>query len=76
MSDARTIALAFMRRLQMPVIPPSYSSPDGLPDNDAALEAAEYDLLEALALGSGRIDVDEVIHAMQDPTVREAAGAS
>lgn len=74
MADAKTLAHALVRRMSMPVIPPDHGSPDGLPAKETALEGADDDLLEALALASGEVTVDELIEALRDPLVRAAGG--
>lgn len=65
-ADARSLADAIIRRLEMPFIPPSPDSPDGLPQNEGALEEADNDLLLAFAVMHGRVSVDDLIRELAD----------
>lgn len=66
MADSLTLASALIQALNTPVVPPMYSSPDGLPANEAELERVDDELLEALAVVRGRVTPRELAVAINE----------
>lgn len=66
MADSLTLASALIRALNTSVVPPAYSSLDGLPANEAELERVDDELLDALAVVRGRVTPRELAAAINE----------
>lgn len=64
LSPLETFAVALIRSVETGVIPPSYSSPDGLPQNEAELDRLDEELYDALQPIRGQVAAGELISAL------------
>ena len=65
MNDVRNLAFSLAKTLTIQPIGPTWSSPDGLPDNLPDLERAEDELLEAVSRARGTVEPGELLEELR-----------